>query len=324
MEPVSIIIPAFNEENSVATVIQRTGVILLSLEIPFEIIVVNDCSTDATAERAGEAGARVISHLKNRGYGASLKSGIRAAKFEWIVITDADGTYPVEKIPSLLEMLKNADMVTGARTGGNVHIPIIRKPGKWFLKHLAQYITGEEIPDLNSGFRAFRKSFVRRYLNILSERFSFTTTLTVASLCDGHQVSYIPIEYGKRTGKSKISPFDFFSFTMLVIRLSNLFNPLKIFVPVSLTFLGIGAFKFISDVAIAIIRNGGIGWSLVSNEIISTSSILLLMGGLQILLVGMIADGLSRRIATNMPSGYLSYSVREGETPSENRILESK
>src|SRR5439155_26884325 len=148
--------------------------------IPHEIVVVDDGSEDRTAAEALAAYARVLRHPHNRGYGASIKTAILAARHEALVIIDADGTYPAEAIPALLAKLERCDMVVGSRTGSEVHIQAARRPGKWFLRWFASQIAGRSIPDLNSGLRAFRRACVKQYFPLLSNRFSFTTTVTLA------------------------------------------------------------------------------------------------------------------------------------------------
>ncbi len=269
----------------------------------------DDGSKDDTTEKAKKAGARVLRHVKNRGYGAALKTGIKAAKNEILVITDADGTYPSTMIPVLLEKIDNADMVVGSRTGKNVHIPLIRRPAKWILRKLAAYITGENIPDLNSGLRCFRKKAIMQYLPILSDKFSFTTTSTVAMLSDNFRVIYTPIDYLPRVGKSKIVPWDFVNFMTLVVRLSMLFNPLRIFLPVASLFIIMGLFKFSLDIVFAAQRIGEFSWEILKTRTISTTTLILLLSGLQILLIGMVSDGLIRKIAQRIPSEYISHST---------------
>ena len=160
MNGVSVVIPAFNEESSIQWVVTELRDLLLEHKIISEIIVVDDGSNDATAQRANAAHARVLQHRSNRGYGASLKTGIAAATYDVIAITDADGTYPARYFPQLLAELESADMVVGARIGNDVHIPLVRRPAKWVLKRLANYVSNSRIPDLNSGLRVFRRDLV--------------------------------------------------------------------------------------------------------------------------------------------------------------------
>lgn len=301
-EPVTIVIPAYNEEASIGFVVDKLKTVLTKARISYEVIVVDDGSSDQTSILAQQSGAHVIRHMRNHGYGASLKSGIQAAKYEVIVIIDADGTYPVNQVPNLIEKLQTADMVVGARISNNVNIPFIRKPAKLLLRKLAGYVTGEHIPDLNSGMRAFRRGFVEHYLSILPDKFSFTTTITVAAICDNYTVAYLPIDYNKRVGKSKIVPWDFLNFTTLVLRLSMFFNPLKIFVPISCICFLLGITKLIADIVFAMLRAEHLTFLILTQPILSTTTLILLLSGLQILLIGMVSDGLSRKVALSLSS----------------------
>ena len=208
--PISVILPAYNEEAVVGSQVAAIQNAVSSYEIRHEIIVVDDGSVDGTAEIALRAGARVVKHSGNRGYGAALKTGISAAQYETIVIIDADGTYPADQIPALVTKLETADMVVGARIGNQVHIPVMRRPAKWLLGWLTAHIVGQPIPDLNSGLRAFRRECVKQYFPILPNSFSFTTTITLALLSDNYCISYHTIDYHRRVGKSKIVPLAFY------------------------------------------------------------------------------------------------------------------
>ncbi len=258
------------------------------------MIVVDDGSGDRTGEEAMKAGARVIRHSSSLGYGEALKTGIRSSDTDIIVITDADETYPVEKIPELVAGLENAEMVVGARTGEKVSIPFSRKPFKWILRRLAQYIVQRKIPDLNSGFRAFRKKLALGYFHLLPGGFSFTSTITVASMCDGVRVEYVPIDYHKREGKSKISPKHFFSFLLLVMRLSTYFRPLRVFLPISLGCFLLGGVKLILDIVMAIDLSTSSGIPLLHFPVVSATALIFLLSGVQIALVGMVAEALAR------------------------------
>jgi glycosyltransferase involved in cell wall biosynthesis len=279
-KPVSVIIPAFNEEEGIENVLAQLK--SLNLGEKSEIIVVDDGSTDQTFRMASINGVKVIRHEQNMGYGAALKTGIRHAKNEIIVITDADGSYPIKNIPIILVDMEHADMVVGARVGKKARIPIYRKPAKWFINTLANHLSGIKIPDLNSGLRAMRKEKVERFFSILPERFSFTATITLAFLTNGYSVKYTPIEYYKRKGKSKIHPIkDTLNFIQLIIRTIMYFNPLKIFLPLSFAF-------FIASVTVLI-------FSWLSGRVMDITTIILFVAGIQLLAIGMIADLIDKR-----------------------------
>jgi glycosyltransferase involved in cell wall biosynthesis len=312
---ISIVIPTFDEENGIGPQIETIRKALHSYAGLFEIIVIDDGSTDKTAEKARESGVRVLCHPKNCGYGAALKTGIRFAEHDIIVITDADGTYPADQIPSIVAQLENADMVVGARVGNTVHIPLIRQPAKWVLKKLAAHIAGQPILDLNSGLRAFRKNVITQYYSVLSNRFSFTTTSTLAFLGDDYRVVYHPIDYFKRTGKSKIRPKHFMEFMILVLRMAMLFQPLKVFIPLACVFGLGGLLKLLFDVSLFLQRTTTLEWASLYSPILSTSTLLLLLGALQLLLVGMVADGILRRVTQQNRPTVLSCSLQSYERP---------
>lgn len=238
----SLVVPCFNEEHAIAGTVDELVSSLQSIG-PCEIVIVNDGSTDGTAtvlqqlaER--EPGLTVVCHSRNRGYGAALKTGIRHASSDLIVITDADGTYPNHRIGDLVELTRDADMVVGARVGADVQYPLIRKIPKVFMRAYAEWIAGQDIPDLNSGMRAFRRSVVERFLNILPDGFSFTTTITLAMLTNAYTIRYMPISYAPRIGKSKIKPVqDTLRFFQLILRTGMYFAPLRIYTPILVTVL---------------------------------------------------------------------------------------
>ncbi len=241
---VSIVIPAFNEDRGLPRVLaaledwRQRGV---------EIIVVDDGSTAGTRAAAESAGVRVIHHRSNKGYGASLKSGIRAARGDVIITMDSDGQHNPADIQRLLDELVDADMVVGMRGKGS-HTPSLRKPGKWVLAKVANYLAETNIPDLNSGFRAIRCQTVKRFLHILPNGFSFSTTLTLALFKEGYNVAYVPITAAPRTGKSTVKPLrDGFNTILLIMRTVALFDPLKVFLPASVLLLLIGILYWILD-----------------------------------------------------------------------------
>lgn len=317
--PVSVVIPAFNEEGAVADEIRTVREALTAAGVEHEIVVVDDGSSDATAQRAADAGATVLRHVENRGYGASLKGGITAAKYDIICITDADGTYPPDQIVALLGLLDTADMAVGARTGEHVRIPLVRKPAKWMLGWLANRIAGRKIPDLNSGLRAFRREVANQYFTVLSNRFSFTTTITLAYFADDYRVVYHPINYYARIGRSKITPKHFMEFMILVLRLAMLFQPLRVFLPISLALIGLGGAKMIADIVAFASQNAHALTGMMLHPVLSTSSALLLLMGVQMLFAGLMADGVIRRIAqqgrTLVPSRALVTEKVVGSSP---------
>jgi glycosyltransferase involved in cell wall biosynthesis len=205
--PVTVVIPAFNEAGAIGPTLVEIEAVLGAAGLAGEIVVVDDGSRDGTAaEVAKYPGVRLIQHSYNRGYGASLKTGIRQAQHNLIAITDADGTYPIKMLPKLIGEMGAYDMVVGARTGTEVNIPRRRRPAKWALNKLANYLSGVEIPDLNSGMRVFKRDQVMDFFRLLPSGFSFTTTITLAMLTNDFNVLYIPVDYYKRTGQSKINP----------------------------------------------------------------------------------------------------------------------
>ena len=235
----AVIVPCYNEQEGVL----RTLADLrraLSDAGPHELIVVDDGSVDGTAEVLAQAvrddpALCVLTHVENRGYGASLKTGLLHAAAELIVITDADGTYPNHRIPELVELAEDADMVVGARTAPDVTYPLIRKIPKTFLRAYASWVAARNIPDINSGLRVFRRSAAIRFLNILPNGFSFTTTITLALITNNYSVGYTPISYAPRLGKSKIRPIhDTLNFVRLIVCTGMYFAPLRVLLPVAM------------------------------------------------------------------------------------------
>jgi len=287
MKNLSVIIPCHNEENSIVKTFDDLVRLLSENNFHFEIIIVNDASNDRTAAlvNALPEPARVFHNETQIGYGGSLKRGIAQATHDMIVIIDADGTYPVPAVLSLFERAieGNFDMVVGDRTKNNAQIPIFRRFGKWLLGQLANYLCERKIPDLNSGLRLMRKQAVEKYFHILPNGFSFTTTITLAMLTDNYAVSYIPIDYYKRVGRSKIRPIeDTLNFVFLIIRTVMYFNPLKIFLPLSLVF-------FLTGIILLIIR------IFVARVLISVT-VFSLIASFIILSLGLLADLIDRKM----------------------------
>lgn len=241
---VAIVIPAYNEAEGLPGVL---AALVPWLDRGAEIIVVDDGSTDDTARVAAQGGARVIRHRNNKGYGAALKAGIRAAEHEIVVLFDADGQFDTADIPKIVDALNETDMVVGVRPQG-AGSPTLRKPGKWLLSRTANYLARTEIPDLNCGFRALRVETAKRFLNLLPNGFSFTTTITLAMFQDGYNVTYLPITVRPRTtGVSSVRVADGFNTLLLIIRMIALFDPLKVFLPASALLFLIGIAYWIYD-----------------------------------------------------------------------------
>lgn len=291
---VSIIVPVYNEEEGLQQIIREFDHILQSAteqSIDLELILVNDGSDPPTRqilEKLDHPQIKVIHHKTNMGYGAGIKTGMKSAKFNYIAITDADGTYPNEKIPEFYQKAKEQklDMLVGARKGERVHIPWLRQVPKWFISKLANYLARQSIPDINSGLRIMRKKVVEQYQSILPDGFSFTTTITLAMVVNGFSVHYENIDYHPRKGRSKIRPIqDTLNFIQLILRTTIYFDPLRVFVPLGLilwlgaviaVILGVSVLEKIPDVTIAI-------FALV---------------GFQIICLGLVADLINRKLSS--------------------------
>jgi glycosyltransferase involved in cell wall biosynthesis len=275
---VSIIIPAFNEEQGLPRVLaalddwKQRGA---------EIVVIDDGSTDGTRAVAENAGVCVIHHRTNKGYGAALKSGIRAARGDIIVTMDSDGQHDPADIERLLQELKDADMVVGMRGKGS-HTPSLRKPGKWVLAQVANYLAETSIPDLNSGLRAVRVGTVKRFLHILPNGFSFSTTLTLALFKEGYNVAYVPITAAPRAGKSTVKPLrDGLNTILLIVRTIALFDPLKVFLPASALLFLVGIGYWILDSFY------------VHRPNIPSGAVILLVSAVVVFMFGILADQVS-------------------------------
>jgi glycosyltransferase involved in cell wall biosynthesis len=281
----TVVVPAYNEQHGIAGVVER---LRHDLGAEVAIIVVDDGSTDGTAASlAGVAGsATVLSHEMNHGYGAALKTGILAAETELVCITDADGTYPSERIVDLCQHLRRDehDMVVGARTGDAVSQPLVRKPAKWVIARMVDFIARQRIPDFNSGLRVFRRDVILPFLPMLPDGFSFTTTITLAMTVNGYSLAYVPIDYHARIGRSKISPIrDTLRFIALVIKIGLYFAPLRVFMP----FAGI---LFLLSLA----------WGLVSllafGKLADVSTLVIAMTAVQVASLGLLAELINRRL----------------------------
>ncbi len=252
---VTILLPAYNEQQAIAQVLQEVVQVMASTAVRYEILVVDDGSTDQTADiaeafakRCGEAPIRVVRSPENRGAGAARKLGIRHARGEIIVMLDADGSYPAECIPWLLEYFPQYDQVNGARSSEQGRLPWLRRPAKWFIRKLACYLTGKKIPDLNTGLKAFKRQAMLPWLWVVPDGFSCVTTMTLAFLTNGYAVKYVPIPYRPRIGRSKFHPIrDTAAYLNTVLRMVLYFRPLRVFLPLACLILVFGILKSIGS-----------------------------------------------------------------------------
>ncbi|MBI5756081.1 MAG: glycosyltransferase family 2 protein [Nitrospirae bacterium] len=247
-QKISVVLPAFREEKVIGTVIHGVRSVMGS---GCEIIVVDDGSPDGTGKAAEDAGARVVRHPYNMGNGAAVKSGIRAAIGDIIVMMDSDGQHKPEDIPRLLEQVGVHDMVIGARTKAS-ETSVHRDVANAIYNKFAAYLTKKEILDLTSGFRAIKADIAKRFVYLLPNTFSYPTTLTLSLIRSGHSVTFIPIVARKREGKSKIKLLkDGVRFFLIMLKIATLYSPFRVFLPVSVTFFGLGigyyAYTFITE-----------------------------------------------------------------------------
>ncbi|GAA4518643.1 MULTISPECIES: glycosyltransferase family 2 protein [Nonomuraea] len=249
---VTIVLPCYNEQDHVIDEVDRITKAMDSSGYTYELVAVDDCSTDETLARLKEA-APLYPHLRirafhrNGGSGTVRRIGTQEARGEIVVWTDADMTYPNERIPELVQILDKdptIDQVVGARTSEEGSHKLLRVPAKWVIRKVAEMLAGQKIPDLNSGLRAFRKSVAKPYLRLLPPGFSCVTTITLSFLSNQHDVYYLPIGYAKRAGKSKFSfVSDAYRYILQVLRMIMYFNPLKVLMPPALWLVGIGLVK---------------------------------------------------------------------------------
>ena len=251
IKKISIIVPVFNEASVIGKTVKRIqGVIARSRGWSFEIICVDDGSSDESPKILKSLrGISLLQHASNRGYGAALQTGLNHSFNEWVFIVDADATYPLEDLPRFLkEASSGADMVIGARRGIGINLSPLRRFARWILRKMSHLLTGVMVPDLNSGMRIFRKQLFLQFKNLLPYGFSFTTTLTLASLYNNYQIKFIPISYERRVGASNIRPVrDFFGFLMLIVRIATYFEPLRFFLPLSFIVVLLGFLKGARD-----------------------------------------------------------------------------
>jgi glycosyltransferase involved in cell wall biosynthesis len=276
---VTVVLPVYNEAGHVLAEVDRIRAALEASEYTFEIIVVDDGSTDGSSDvLAGIEGIRLIRFGANRGSGSARREGTAAARGRVTVWTDADMTYPNDRIPELVKELEGHDQVVGARTSEQGTAKALRVPAKWMIRKLAEYLSGSRIPDLNSGLRVFRRDVAAQYLHLLPAGFSCVTTITMSFLANGYSVKYVPIEYSPRAGRSKFHWWvDTRRYLLQVLRLVLSYNPMRFFMPIGMTLFVIGMAK--------------LGFDLVDKDWrVGSNTSLILFAAFQVIAIGLLAD----------------------------------
>ncbi len=283
---VTIVLPCYNEQEHVMEEIERISKAMDASPFSYELLVIDDKSTDNTLQVLEGAltdypRMRLMPFQRNGGSGTARRIGTTEAYGRIVVWTDADMTYPNERIPEFVQYLldhPHVDQVVGARTSEQGTHKFLRVPAKWVIRKFAETLSGTKIPDLNSGLRAFRRDVSLPYLRLLPPGFSCVTTITMSFLSNQHPVDYLAIDYAKRAGKSKFKFVrDAYRYILQVLRMVMYFNPIKVLMPLALTLLIVGAGKAIYDVIVYFFR-------------ITTNSMLLLVTGLIIASVALLAD----------------------------------
>jgi polyisoprenyl-phosphate glycosyltransferase len=286
---VSVVLPCYNERDHIELEVKRIRAALEAAGLSFEVICVDDGSTDGTrAVLEAIPGIRRILLPRNQGSGTARRIGTQQASGRVVVWTDADMTYPNERIPELVaELDQTWDQVVGARRSEAGTYKLVRVPAKWAIRKLASFLTNTEIPDLNSGLRAFKRSVAEPYLRLLPSGFSCVTTITLAFLSNGHPVKYVPIDYFKRAGRSKFHPLkDAYNYIIQVLRMVMYFNPLRVLMPVALTLLAATFVKAGIDLVVHDLRVAG-------------STVLVGLAAFNIMAIALLADLVVRRTATD-------------------------
>jgi len=292
----SILIPAYNEEEAIEAVIAEIRDAMKQWSGSWEILVVNDASDDHTQQCAERTGVRVIGHVKNVGYGAALKTGIRAARGRVVAMLDGDGSYDPVQLPFLLSFFPTYDQVNGARTSEEGTSKLLRIPTKWMIRKLTEVISGERIPDLNTGFKVFKRDIMLQYLWVQTSGLSCSASMTIAFLCNDHAVKYVPVSYRKRAGQSKFRPvLDSLDYLSTSIRSIMYFRPLRVFLPVAAALFVVAVIKIVIG---QFYSNHGL---LNSDVLFSLAALVVLCGGLVADLV--VAHGSRRKSDSRFGSG---------------------
>jgi glycosyltransferase involved in cell wall biosynthesis len=282
---ISVIVPVYNEEEIVVATLNDI-VAALDGFLEYEIILVNDGSTDSTIEKVQAENIKnlsIINHIENLGYGKSLYDGILLAKHNCIAIIDGDGSYPARSIRELYEYYPQYDMVIGARKGKEYTKGIVKRCARYLFKYLAEYASGRKVPDINSGLRIFRKDIVANYQDSLCTGFSFTTTITLIFLLNHYFVKYIPIDYFRRKGESKVKPFkDTLRAGQIILEAILYYNPIKLFLLFATWNAGLGLFLWV------------INYFFLSSLLLTIASAMLMASFFPIFCLGMLADQLKK------------------------------
>lgn len=281
---VTVLLPAYNEERAIVRVLAEIVETLATTSLSYEIIVVDDASTDRTAEFAERFAADcwqcpvlVIRSPENRGAGAARKTGVRAARGDVVVMLDADGSYPASSIVDLLRWFPAYDQVNGARTSEQGTLRWLRRPAKWLIRKLACYLTGCRIPDLNTGLKAFKREVMLPWLWVVPDGFSCVTTMTLAFLTNGYAVKYVPTPYRPRIGHSKFHPVkDTLAYLSTVLRMVLYFRPLKVFLPLAGVMIAAGMAKSL--------------YSRLATGSMQESDIVVIVAGFMTCMLGLLAE----------------------------------
>jgi len=246
----SLIIPAYNEEAAIGEIVSRAAAVLVDCAASWEIIVVSDCSSDSTAGVAAAAGARVIIHPTNKGYGNALKSGISNARYDTVAIIDADGSYPPEDLRILTPFAAHFDMVVGQRCGVHFSGGPFKRAGRWLQLFLVEFTTGTRVPDVNSGLRIFPRDIALNFFDTLCGGFSFTTSITLSMLMLGYTIKFVPVAYEARIGKSHVRYYrDTLRSLQIITHAILKYNPIKAFMTLSFVPLAVMALSGVLSLA---------------------------------------------------------------------------
>jgi len=293
---ISLIIPAFNEEGAIRKTLEQAHKALKQCGENYEIVVVNDGSTDETdafLRRMTDPSVSIVHHNTNRGNGAAIKTGIRHTKGNILAIVDADGTYPISRFPDLYRTMQKekADMVVGARRINPQAVSLHNRIGKWILTKLAVHLTQMNIPDINSGMRMMDRALVERFMHLFPDGFSSCITITLAALTNGYNVTFIPIDYFERVGKSKLSagvygPLHFMYFLTIIGRIILYFRPMRFFVAPSVLLCVLSLGTFLAGI--------------ITQNSLAPLGLIFLLAGIQLACFGLLADMIARSSQRNL------------------------